>query len=184
MPWLERRLADSEADVRARACHALGCIGDPHSTAKLVRALEDDAWPVRAMAAKALGKIAHSDAIEPLCRAMSDKQWWVRSNAANALRSMDRRGAAALERMLESDDRYASHQAVMMLQQMGEVDRRARLLVGSDEHQQRSATLFIKRLIAVGQIGRLHALAQDPANARLRTVLVEMLPELQPEAGQ
>jgi HEAT repeat protein len=119
VPWLGRLLSDIEPDVRARACHALGCIGDPHTTPLLIRALEDEAWPVRAMAAKALGKIASPEAIEPLCKAMCDPQWWVRSNSAQALRRMGSRGAEALERMLDSDDTYAGHQAVSMLEQMG-----------------------------------------------------------------
>ena len=47
VPWLEQRLDDAEPDVRARACHALGCIGDPRTAPLLVRALEDEAWPGR-----------------------------------------------------------------------------------------------------------------------------------------
>jgi HEAT repeat protein len=178
VPWLGRRLSDDEADVRARACHALGCIGDPHTTLLLIRALEDEAWPVRAMAAKALGKIASPEAIEPLCRAMHDRQWWVRSNSAHALRSMGTRGADALEQVLDSDDRFATHQAVLMLEQMGVVDRRAQGLIGSNGSDRRRAEVFVKRLIAVGQTGRLRALAGAAGSAELRDVLLEMLPEV------
>lgn len=183
VPWLEKRLGEPESDVRARACHALGCIGDPRSAHRLILALADEAWPVRAMAAKALGRMAPADAVEPLCLAMGDKQWWVRSNAAHALRAMGTRGREALERMLESDDRFASHQAVLMLQEMGVVDQRARQLVGPDDGIRRKAELFIKRLAAAGQTGRLRALASDPGNDELRDALVDLLPELQPEAG-
>jgi HEAT repeat protein len=177
VPWLGRRLSDPEPDVRARACHALGCIGDPHSTSLLVRALVDEAWPVRAMAAKALGRIASPEAIEPLCRAMHDREWWVRSNSAHALRSMGRRGAEALEEMLDCEDTYAAHQAVLMLEQLGVVDRRARGLVGSNGDDRQRAEAFVKRLIAIGQTGRLRALAGAAGSAELREVLLEMLPE-------
>jgi len=186
VPWLGRRMSDSEPDVRARACHALGCIGDPHTTPLLVLALEDEAWPVRAMAAKALGKIASPEAIEPLCGAMHDQQWWVRSNSASALRSLGSRGAEALEGMLDCDDTYASHQAVLMLEQMGVVDRRARGLIGSSGNDRLRAEVFVKRLIAMGQTGRLRALAGAAGTGELREVLLEMLPEVglqQQEAG-
>lgn len=178
VPWLGRRMSDSEPDVRARACHALGCIGDPHTTPLLVLALEDEAWPVRAMAAKALGKIASPEAIEPLCGAMHDQQWWVRSNSASALRSLGSRGAEALEGMLDCDDTYASHQAVLMLEQMGVVDRRARGLIGSSGNDRLRAEVFVKRLIAMGQTGRLRALAGAAGTGELREVLLEMLPEV------
>jgi len=186
VPWLEQRLDDAEPDVRARACHALGCIGDPRTAPLLVRALDDEAWPVRAMAAKALGKIARAEAIDPLCSAMRDAEWWVRSNAAHALRAMGPRGAEALEDVLDSEDRFASHQAVLMLEEMGVIDQRAQHLVGGDGGGRAEAEMFIKRLIAVGQIGRLRALAADPANAELRAVLLQLLPaaELQTEAGR
>ncbi len=72
-----------------------------------------------------------------------------------------------------------------MLEEMGVIDRRARHLVGGDGAIRAEAESFIKRLIAVGQIGRLRALAADPANAELRDVLLQMLPEaeLRTEAG-
>ena len=44
-PWLVERLDDPETDVRARACHALGCIGDPNRAYELTRALDDPDWP-------------------------------------------------------------------------------------------------------------------------------------------
>jgi HEAT repeat protein len=178
VPWLGRRMSDPEPDVRARACHALGCIGDPHTATLLIRALEDEAWPVRAMAAKALGKIGSPEAIETLCGALHDRQWWVRSNSANALSSMGSRGADALEGMLDCDDTYASHQAVLMLEQMGVVDRRARGLIGSSGNDRRRAEVFVKRLIAMGQTGRLRALAGAAGSGELREVLLDMLPEI------
>lgn len=175
VPWLEARLEDPQRDVRARACHALGCIGDPGSTPALVRALGDEAWPVRAMAAKALGRVGQREGIEPLCGAMRDPEWWVRSNAARALRAMGTRGAAALETVLGSDDRFASDQAVLMLQEMGIVDLRARQLLSSDPAERTMAGEFLRRVIATGQVDRLRALAADPHEDRLGPALAPLL---------
>ncbi len=86
IPWLLEKTKDESTDIRARACHALGSIGDPNVSDELVAALDDPEWPVRAMAAKALGRMLVTDAIPDLGLALRDPQWWVRHNAARALR--------------------------------------------------------------------------------------------------
>jgi HEAT repeat protein len=180
-PWLARLLDDPEPDVRARACHALGCIGDPRQAPALVRALEDPEWPVRAMAAKALGRMRHSPALSELSRALGDGEWWVRTNAAQALRAMGRKGVEALERALESPDRFGRHQAVLMLQEMGVVDERVGRLALADVEAQGHAERFVERLIAAGQTERLHDLAADHADERVRRALHGLLrPEGEP----
>ena len=184
VPWLEARLADAEADVRARACHALGCVGDPRTTPLLVRALEDPSWPVRAMAAKALGRIGRAEAVEPLTRALRDPEWWVRSNAARALRGLGPRGAEALERTLDSDDRFAREQAVLMLEEVGLIDARVRELVAAEPAERDRAVWFVKRLVAMGQTGRLHVLAAESPSAVLREALAALLPSRAAETGR
>ncbi len=173
--WLEQRLGEDDADVRARACHALGVIGNPESGPVLVRALEDPEWPVRAMAAKALGLIRHRDAIESLCAALRDRQWWVRSNAAEALRRMGPRGMDALERMLDDTDTYARHQAVLMLQESGVVDERVARLTSADAAARDRAASLVERLIVAGQTGRLSELAEAHPDLRVREELASRL---------
>jgi len=115
VPWLLARLDDPDGDVRARAAHALGAIGVVEGAPALRKALGDPEWPVRAMAAKALGRIRDAHAIPALCAALRDREWWVRANAAEALRLAGHRGLEALEGMLDDEDRYARHQARVML---------------------------------------------------------------------
>ena len=175
-PWLVERLSDAEADVRARAAHALGCIGDPHHAAALIGALEDPEWPVRAMAAGALGRIRHAAAIAPLSKAVGDDEWWVRNNAARALRAMGARGRDALERLLDDSDRFACHQAVLMLQEMGVVDQRVEALAAPDEAEREPAESFVRRLVRAGQHDRLRALAATHPRMEIRDALARVLP--------
>jgi len=175
-PWLVERLDDPEPDVRARACHALGCIGDPNRAYELTRALDDPDWPVRAMAAKALGRIRHTAAIPALCDALSDGEWWVRFNAAQALRAMNSKGLEALERALDSPDRFARHQAVLMLQEAGVVDARVARLAAADPAERERATRFVERLVAAGQLDRLRALATEHPDHSARSALNALLP--------
>lgn len=173
--WLEARLGDGEPDVRARACHALGAIGNPESGPALRRALADPEWPVRAMAAKALGRIHDADAIEPLCRALRDPQWWVRTNAAEALREVGPAGVAALEGMLDDEDHYARHQAVRILQEAGVVDERVGRLASTEAPGHQLAAGLVERLIRAGQTGRLDELSRVHPDARVRERLATML---------
>jgi HEAT repeat protein len=182
--WLIRRLGDPDRDIRARACHALGCIGDPASAPELIRSLGDPDWPVRAMAAKALGRMHHAEAIPALCECMGDTEWWVRSNAAHALRAMGRGGVDALDRMLDSPDRFARHQAVLMLQESGTVDEQVARLADADEPTRTRAEGFVARLVKAGQLDRLRSLAGSHENEGVRQALSSLLaPAPAPAAG-
>jgi len=173
--WLRQRLEDKERDVRARACHALGAIGDPDCGAPLVKALSDAEWPVRAMAAKALGRIKHVPAIAALCGALRDKEWWVRANAAEALRVMGPKGDEALDRMLDDRDVYARHQAVLMLESSGVLDRQVALLAKPDGPEREAAESLVRRFVRVGQMGRLRELLETHPDERVREALAGLL---------
>jgi len=178
--WLIGRLADPQRDVRARSCKALGSLGDPVAGPALIEALGDTEWPVRSMAAKALGRMGHGAAIPALCRALRDPQWWVRSNAADALKAMGPRGAESLERMVEDEDRYARHQVVLKLQEMGVVDQRIKDLVRPPGDRRAAAESLVLRMVAAGRTARLRALATGHADWRVRRALHVLLP---PESG-
>lgn len=173
VPWLRQRLADEDADVRARAAHALGAIAEPGSAESLQAAMNDPEWPVRAMAAKALGRIRDRKSIPVLTASLRDREWWVRANAAEALRIMGPEGIDALIGMLDDDDNYARHQAVLMLGEAGEIDAWAGQLAAGDE----TARDRIRRVIRSGQTGRLMELAELHPDAVVRTRIREMLPE-------
>ncbi len=180
VPWLRERLHDGVHDVRARAAHALGQIGDPDSGRELTAALSDAEWPVRAMAAKALGRIRHVAAVPNLCEALRDREWWVRANAAEALRQMGEPGIAALEKMLDDGDVYARHQAVLMLEESGFLDRHVERLVGPLPKETEESTAIVRRFIRAGQVDRLHELSEAHADPRVRNAVATLLARTPP----
>ncbi|ANM30333.1 hypothetical protein ABI59_13270 [Acidobacteria bacterium Mor1] len=173
-PWLYDRLADEDADIRARACHALGAIGDPNSGDRVADLLQDPEWPVRAMAAKALGRMRYDTAIPALCESLRDAAWWTRSNAAEALRSMGRKGVTALDRMLDDEDRYARHQAVLMLQQVGIVDEQVDRLAHAGP-EAAAAEEMLRRMAHAGPADRLAELLERHPDSRVRQILAGIL---------
>lgn len=180
--WLRARLRDPQPDVRARAAHALGQIGDPEAGPDLVDALGDQQWPVRAMAAKALGKIRYRQAIHRLATALTDPQWWVRANAAEALRLMPPGGIEALEQALADSDVYARHQACLMLEEAGILEQRVSALAGPDGPARQAAVELVRRFVAAGQTGRLRDLAERHPVAEVRSALAALLPADSAEA--
>jgi len=179
VPWLLKRLDDKESDVRARAAHALGAIGVVDAAPALRKALDDADWPVRAMAAKALGRVHDVTAIPALCEALRDREWWVRANAAEALKAAGPPGVEALERMLTDADLFAKHQACLMLEDAGLLDRRVAQLAGSGPLRS-SAESVVTRFVEAGQIGRLRELAATHTEAKVREALARLLPRETP----
>jgi len=182
VPWLLRCLADADRDVRARAAHALGAIGVVDAAPELRRALGDPEWPVRAMAAKALGRIHDAEAIPALCAALRDREWWVRANAAEALKMNGPMGVEALEGMLADADLFAKHQACLMLEDAGILDRRVAQLASSGALRN-AAEVVVTRFIQAGQTSRLRELAASHAEAGVRRELARLLPP-PPKTGE
>lgn len=172
---LKSLLTDPERDIRARAAHALGLIGDPNFTPDLLRSLRDPAWPVRAMAAKALGKLARPEAVEPLTEALADKEWWVRINAAEGLRAMGDRGVGALIGAIESRDRYASHAAVATLEGAGVLDAYVDKLASADPAEREKSLAFIRKIVAAERTSSLAQTAARHAQEKVREQLSRIL---------
>lgn len=176
VPFLLTCLRESEdADLRARAAHALGLLADPESCEVLVGALSDPQWPVRAMAAKALGRLGARRSVAPLADAVSDGAWWVRANAAEALRNLGSEGLAALKAILDSEDRYARHQALMMLQEAGIIDEMAGALTSDSERERHDARHFLVRILEEGRRDLLRGLAAGHPQATVRREIEKML---------
>jgi len=175
VPWLLQRLDDPEGDVRARAAHALGAIGVVDAAPALRKALSDSEWPVRAMAARALGRVHDVEAIPALCAALRDREWWVRANAAEALKLAGPMGIEALEGMLSDADLYAKHQACLMLEESGILDRRVAQLASSGALRL-AAESVVSRFVQAGQVSRLRELAASHAEAAVREALARLLP--------
>ncbi len=174
--WLRERLEDFEPDIRARACAALGSLGDTAAGPELIKALKDGEWPVRAQAAKALGRMRHTEAIPTLCDALRDREWWVRANAAEALKLIGDEGVRALRRMLDDADTFARQQAVLMLQESGVVDQEVDHLTDTDNSRRESARALLERVVQIGQIGRLSELSETHPDPQVRLALAELLP--------
>jgi HEAT repeat protein len=175
VPFLLSRLDDPDGNVRARAAHALGAIGAVDAAPALRHALADEAWPVRAMAAKALGRVHDLEGIALLCAALRDQEWWVRANAAEALRLAGPPGLEALEWMLDDADVYATHQACLMLEDAGVLDRRVAQLAGSGALRA-IAESVVTRFVRAGQISRLRELKATHSEAAVREALSRLLP--------
>lgn len=177
VPWVRKRLSDPDDDVRARAAHALGALGDVESGADLLPMLYDRKWPVRAMAAKALGRIGYADAIDTLCIALRDDSWWVRANAAEALCRIGPDGLVALENMLDDADSFAGQQAVRVLEDAGIVDQQVNDLAANDQSTRDTARVFVEKVIATGQCDRLRELTEEHVDSAVRWMLARMVPQ-------
>jgi HEAT repeat protein len=172
---LLKLLSDPDRDIRARAAHSLGLIGDPNFTPDLLRSIKDPAWPVRAMAAKALGKLGRSEAVSPLTNSLKDREWWVRINAAEGLRSMGDRGIAALVGAIDTEDRYARHAAVATLEGAGVLDQYVEKLASPDEQERETALAFIRKIVASERTDHLLQTAARHAQEKVREQLSRVL---------
>jgi HEAT repeat protein len=171
VPLLKRSLRDPHPDLRARAAHGLGRIGDPGFAVDLAEALRDLEWPVRAMAAKALGRVGAKQVVPALCEALKDRQWWVRANAGDALRTLGPEGREALIGMMDADDMYARHQAVAQLEEGRIIDEYIADLASPDDARRDAAVRFVQKVISLRRVDHLAQQAADHAQEGVRRML-------------
>lgn len=172
---LRRAVGDEAPDVRARAAHAMGLLGDESFEPSLVKALGDEAWAVRAMAAKALGRIGAKGAIPTLSGRLGDREWWVRSNAGDALRALGPQGREALLSALDATDNYARHQALQQLQEGGVVDEFIGDLGSDDPARRATAARFVEKVASLGRVRRLADQAVTHTHESVRRSLLDIL---------
>jgi HEAT repeat protein len=182
---MKRCLEDPHPDIRARAAHGLGLIGDPGIAPDLIRTLKDKEWPVRAMAAKALGLLGTPASIAPLQEAMKDRQWWVRYNSGEALRTLGPAGLEALTDMLNADDPYARHMAVAQLEEGRIIDQFVADLTSTDADRRTAAIRFIDKVTAAARIDDKTRQAAASAQEGVRHALSNILntPSVSPVPG-
>ena len=84
VPELTAALRDADDELCARACHALGKIGDPESAEPLAAVAMDGArpWFVRTAAAGACGQIGDPRTAGTLVEALDSEEWYPRNAAA------------------------------------------------------------------------------------------------------
>jgi len=98
VPELLAALKDPDDELCARACHALGKIGDPE-TADAIAAVAMDGgrpWFVRTAAAGACGQIGDPGTAGVLVEALDSEEWYPRNAAATALVQLGDAGLAAV----------------------------------------------------------------------------------------
>jgi len=88
---LMKGLGDNDSLIRARACEALGRIGNKGAVFSLIRLLRDPVVGVREMAAQALGEMGAVSAVKELLRVAEDygESVNVREHARGALRKIE-----------------------------------------------------------------------------------------------
>jgi HEAT repeat protein len=97
-PELTAALHDPDDELCARACHALGKIGDPETAEPLAAVAMDGArpWFVRTAAAGACGQIGDPGTADALVDALDSEEWYPRNAAATALVRLGDAGLAAV----------------------------------------------------------------------------------------
>jgi HEAT repeat protein len=98
VPELVAALQDPDDELCARACHALGKIGDPDSAEPLAAVAMDGGrpWFVRTAAAGACGEIGDPRTADGLVDVLDSEEWYPRNAAAAALVRLGDAGLAAV----------------------------------------------------------------------------------------
>jgi hypothetical protein len=98
VPELVAALQDPDDELCARACHALGKIGDPDSAEALAAVAVDGGrpWFVRTAAAGACGEIGDPRTADVLVDVLDSEEWYPRNAAAAALVRLGDAGLAAV----------------------------------------------------------------------------------------
>ncbi len=91
---LEKRIQDSDAEVRLAVVSALGTLGRAESFFSLAMALRDSDWRVRAEAASGLGRLGDNRAIPHLARTARDVDEYVRFQSCEALVKLAQPGSS------------------------------------------------------------------------------------------
>jgi HEAT repeat protein len=177
---LMRCLEDPDDELCARACHALGKIGDPGSSAALAAICTDGRrpWFVRTAAAGACGQTGDPRVAEALVEALDSEEWYPRNAAAASLVKLGDVGLAAVCRRIgeldpESTLHYwglldAANQTERVIVRAAKGERRVRRLVATARRA--GATARLEEMANDGsEAGRYAAmlLASDPAENTL-----------------
>jgi HEAT repeat protein len=187
-------LESEDPDVRVAACKALGLLKVRLTDRWLKPLLRDDTWFVQAQAVKALGGMKSGWAAEEIAGLLTSSHWWVRQNATQALMELGGDAMGPVERVLDSEDRYARHSAVEVLARTGWVHRMVARGAGKDERAEETLERYarsgglghlenalqeVPESSAPFLLGLLERLGDDATYGRIRAARYRFPPELQ-----
>jgi HEAT repeat protein len=174
VPELTAALRDPDDELCARACHALGKIGDPESAEPLAAVAMDGArpWFVRTAAAGAAGQIGDPGTAGMLVDALDSEEWYPRNAAATALVRLEDAGVAAVcSRVASLEPESVAHywglldaagRTEAIIERAARGERRVRRFVTAAARA--GATARLEELAGQGGVtGRYAALVLGPA---------------------
>ena len=143
--------ADSEPDVRAAACGALGERGSPAAAERIVRMLRDPVWFVRVRAARALGRLHEVNSAGKIAELLESPFWWVRQAAKDTLVDLGPAVKDQLLPWLDNDDAFARNSCAEVLQNLGIVDDLvAEANDASNPGRASSASVLLRKILTAG----------------------------------
>ena len=171
VPELTAALRDPDDELCARACHALGKIGDPDSAEPLAAVAMDGArpWFVRTAAAGACGQIGDPSTAGTLVEALDSEEWYPRNAAATALVRLEDAGVAAV------CSRVASLEPESVAHYWGLLDAAGRTaaIIERAARGERRVRRFVTAAARAGATARLEELAgQDGAIGRYAALVL------------
>jgi len=171
VPELTAALRDRDDELCARACHALGKIGDPESAEPLAIVAMDGArpWFVRTAAAGACGQIGDPRTAGTLVEALDSEEWYPRNAAASALVRLEDVGVAAV------CSRVASLEPESVAHYWGLLDAagRTEAIIVRAANGERRVRRFVSAAARAGATARLEEMArQESATGRYAALVL------------
>ncbi len=158
VPELTAALSDRDDELCARACHALGKIGDPDSALRLAAVAMHGGrpWFVRTAAAGACGQIGDPRTAGTLVEALDSEEWYPRNAAAAALVRLEDAGVAAV------CSRVSSLEPESVAHYWGLLDAAGRTeeIIARAARGERRVRRFVSAAARAGATARLEELAQ------------------------
>lgn len=160
VPELIAALDDPDDELCARACHALGKIGDPE-TAGAVAAVAMDGgrpWFVRTAAAGACGQIGDPSTADRLVDALDSEEWYPRNAAATSLVKLQDAGLAAVcSRVARLEPESVAHYWGLL-----DAAGRTEEIIVRAANGERRVRRFVTAAARAGATARLEELAARP----------------------
>ena len=159
VPELTAALNDRDDELCARACHALGKIGDPESAEPLAAVAMDGArpWFVRTAAAGACGQIGDPRTAGTLVEALDSEEWYPRNAAASALVRLEDVGVAAVcSQVLALEPESLAHYWGLL-----DAAGRTEALIVRAANGERRVRRFVSAAARAGATARLEELARE-----------------------